>query len=81
MIKEAVNRANSENSTTGSLGFELPDVVFRDYDIRGFAESEITAEFAQRLGHSLAYIFKQDNHHSVYIGRDCRLSSPCCYRP
>ncbi len=76
MIKEAVTSANSENSTTGSLRFELPDVVFRDYDIRGFAESEITSEFAQRLGNSLAYIFAQDNHHSVYIGRDCRLSSP-----
>lgn len=75
MTKEAVNHKTSPNIMVGSA-VELPNVVFRDYDIRGYAQSEINVAFARRLGNSLASIFKQDNHHSVYVGRDCRLSSP-----
>lgn len=76
MTKEAVNCADEPLETATATAVRLPDVVFRDYDIRGYAQTEIDAEFAQRLGNSLAYILKQDNHHSVYVGRDCRLSSP-----
>ena len=76
MTKEAVNRTNPAYEITHPSAFSVPDVVFRDYDIRGYAGTEITPEFAQRLGHSLASIFRQDNHYSVYVGCDCRLSSP-----
>jgi phosphomannomutase/phosphoglucomutase len=54
---------------------ELPEEVFRNYDIRGFAGSQITPKFAYKLGAALTTILKQQ-HSSIYLGRDARLSSP-----
>ena len=54
---------------------ELPDEVFRNYDIRGFAGSQITPKFAHKLGAALATMLKQQ-HSIIYMGRDGRLSSP-----
>ncbi|MCT2529493.1 hypothetical protein N2382_01365 [SAR92 clade bacterium H921] len=56
--------------------FVLPDVVFRDYDIRGIADIEINPEFASRLGKTIGTIILQNGHTAIYIGRDGRLSSP-----
>jgi phosphomannomutase/phosphoglucomutase len=56
--------------------FSAPDVVFRDYDIRGLAGSELTPEFASRLGKTLGTIILKNNHSAMYVGRDGRLSSP-----
>ena len=53
----------------------LPNEVFRDYDIRGFSYTQITPEFARRLGAAIATMFKQKNHDAIYVGRDCRLNS------
>ena len=54
---------------------ELPEEVFRNYDIRGFAGSQITPKFAYKLGTALTTMLKQQ-HSSIYLGRDARLSSP-----
>lgn len=56
--------------------FVLPDAVFRDYDIRGIAGTEVTSEFASRLGKTIGTIILQNGHTAIYIGRDGRLSSP-----
>lgn len=56
--------------------FFAPDVVFRDYDIRGIADAELSPEFALRLGKTLGTIILQNNHSAMYVGRDGRLSSP-----
>ncbi|MDG1312564.1 MAG: phosphomannomutase/phosphoglucomutase [Porticoccaceae bacterium] len=56
--------------------FRAPDVVFRDYDIRGIAGTEITPEFAARLGKTLGNIILKNGHRAMYVGRDGRLSSP-----
>ena len=56
--------------------FLVPDVVFRDYDIRGIAGSEITKVFAERLGKTIGSVILQNGHTSIYIGRDGRISSP-----
>ena len=56
--------------------FLVPDVVFRDYDIRGIAGTEITKAFAERLGKTIGSIILQNGHTSIYIGRDGRISSP-----
>jgi phosphomannomutase/phosphoglucomutase len=55
---------------------ELPDEVFRNYDIRGFADSQITPRFACKLGAALATMLIQQQYSSIYLGRDGRLSSP-----
>jgi phosphomannomutase/phosphoglucomutase len=54
---------------------ELPEEVFRNYDIRGFAGSQITPKFAYKLGTALTTMLKQQQS-SIYLGRDARLSSP-----
>ena len=76
MTKDAINCENLSEAMISPAVFSVPDVVFRDYDIRGFAGTQINAEFALRLGKTLASIFQQNGHSAVYIGRDCRLSSP-----
>jgi phosphomannomutase/phosphoglucomutase len=60
----------------GDPNFAVPDVVFRDYDIRGIAGTEITPEFASRLGKAIGSIILKNGHSAIYIGRDGRLSSP-----
>ncbi len=52
----------------------LPTHVFREYDIRGLADSEITPAFAQAL--AWAYIQFLPEHHQapVIVARDVRLS-------
>ncbi len=52
----------------------IPKVVFRDYDIRGLADSEITPQFALQLGRALGTLMIK-NDPVVYVGRDARLSS------
>ena len=58
-----------------SIPFVASDVVFRDYDIRGIADTEITPEFATRLGKTLGSIIIKNGHKAIYVGRDGRLSS------
>ncbi len=63
---------------------QIPEWVFRDYDIRGLADREISPYFAQRLGRALGALLRDGSAEnnlkanlapSVYIGRDARLSS------
>lgn len=70
-----MNNAQAINSSNSYTADELPEEVFRDYDIRGFAGSQITPKFAYKLGTALAIMLKQQ-HSSIYMGRDGRLSSP-----
>lgn len=63
---------------------KLPKIVpaiFREYDIRGIAERDISAEFAERLGLAYARFIGQRKpvagrkRLTVAVGRDCRLTS------
>ena len=54
----------------------FPSVVFRDYDIRGLAGTELTPEFARRLGQVLANKVQALGEHSLIVGSDGRNSSP-----
>lgn len=75
MTKEAIDYQNSAQAIMPTA-FGLPEAVFREYDIRGYAETEIDTEFARRLGTAMAAILHSDNLTKIYVGRDCRLSSP-----
>lgn len=50
--------------------------VFREYDIRGVAERDLTDSFARELGRALGTFQRRLGHQSIGLGRDCRLSSP-----
>jgi phosphomannomutase/phosphoglucomutase len=52
--------------------------IFREYDIRGIAGKDISAEFAYRLGRAFtewAVAQTQKEKLTISIGRDCRLTS------
>lgn len=60
------------------MTLKLNPQVFREYDIRGYVDKDLTNEFAFILGQAFASLVKdsQPNPGAVAIGYDCRLSSP-----
>ncbi len=50
--------------------------VFREYDIRGVAESDFPDDFVADLGRAVGAYFSDAGARRVTLGRDCRLSSP-----
>lgn len=55
---------------------KLPEYVFRDYDIRGKAGTDITEEFANSLGQVLGTIALGNGEHRIVLCADGRQSSP-----
>ncbi len=56
--------------------FTSPD-IFKAYDIRGLAETEITPDFAFRVGLAFARFLEQEREPAtIVIGEDMRPSSP-----
>lgn len=68
------NEQKAEEETTPSV--HVPSKVFRDYDIRGIAETELTTDFAFRLGKVLAKRAQSLGDHTLVVGSDGRRSSP-----
>jgi phosphomannomutase / phosphoglucomutase len=52
----------------------MPNHIWRSFDIRGVAETEITPEFAKRFGRACASYFHQRNLFKIAVGRDTRNS-------
>jgi len=50
--------------------------VFRQYDIRGTVNKDLTEEFVYELGLACGTYFRRHNVKTISLGRDCRLSSP-----
>lgn len=54
----------------------LKPTIFREYDIRGIADAELSSPGVEQLGRGLGtYIRRHSGGHVVSVGRDCRLSS------
>lgn len=54
----------------------FPDHIFRAYDIRGDAETELTDELVQRIGRAVGTLAIERGESQVILGSDGRLSSP-----
>ncbi|MFM1652970.1 phosphomannomutase/phosphoglucomutase [Brevibacillus sp. B_LB10_24] len=54
----------------------LPSHVFREYDIRGKAEAEISRDFARLLGLAFGRRIRSAGEQKAIVGRDNRTSSP-----
>jgi len=67
---------NRQNGLFPENEFLAQASVFREYDIRGLANSEITDEFAKYLGVALGELALSRNQQAFFVGRDARLSSP-----
>jgi phosphomannomutase/phosphoglucomutase len=50
--------------------------VFREYDIRGVAETDFTDGFVADLGRSMGAYLVDGGAKTITLGRDCRVSSP-----
>src|SRR5579885_105586 len=53
----------------------LKPTIFREYDIRGVAETELLSEDVADLGRALGTLLQRRSGPAVNLGRDCRLSS------
>jgi len=50
--------------------------VFREYDIRGIVDRDLTEDFVRLLGRGCGTYFAEHGVKAIALGRDCRLSSP-----
>src|SRR5260370_957088 len=53
----------------------LKPTIFREYDIRGIAESELQDPGIEDLGRAVGTYLQRHNGKNINLGRDCRLSS------
>lgn len=54
----------------------LKPTIFREYDIRGIADQELTDAGVEELGRALGTYLQKNAGRRVSVGRDTRLSSP-----
>ncbi|MGH9647242.1 MAG: phosphomannomutase/phosphoglucomutase [Bryobacteraceae bacterium] len=54
----------------------LKPTIFREYDIRGVADTELLSSDVVDLGRGLGTLLQRKSGRSITLGRDCRLSSP-----
>ncbi len=53
--------------------------IFREYDIRGVADRDLTDDITKKIGHGLARMLKPTERGEpprIVVGRDCRRSGP-----
>jgi len=53
----------------------LKSTIFREYDIRGVAETELLSPDVVDLGRGLGTVLQRKSGRRINLGRDCRLSS------
>src|SRR5437867_11833861 len=53
----------------------LKPTIFREYDIRGIAETELLDSDVYDLGMAAGTFLQRHNGQNINLGRDCRLSS------
>jgi phosphomannomutase/phosphoglucomutase len=49
--------------------------IFREYDIRGLVDHELTIDVVESLGKALGTVVRRKGGRTVVVGRDCRESS------
>jgi phosphomannomutase/phosphoglucomutase len=54
----------------------LNPAIFREYDIRGIADADLTSPDVEQLGRGLGTYLIRNSGKEINVGRDCRLSSP-----
>ncbi len=54
----------------------LKPEIFREYDIRGIVDQDLTPETVELLGRGIGTYIRRHDKKQVALGQDCRLSSP-----
>ena len=55
---------------------EINKLIFREYDIRGIAEKDLTEGVVKSVAAAVSSVFTEKNIGQIIIGRDGRISSP-----
>jgi len=55
---------------------EVPRTIFREYDIRGLVDQDLTEEAVHLVGRALGSAVRERDGRRVVVGRDCRESGP-----
>ncbi|GAB7530591.1 phosphomannomutase/phosphoglucomutase [Pseudomonas sp. 3A(2025)] len=80
LLDDNQNFLRSELSPTmnspASVAPQLPDTIFRAYDIRGVVGDTLHAETAYWIGRAIGAQSLAENEPNVSVGRDGRLSGP-----
>ena len=50
--------------------------IFREYDIRGIVETDLTPDVVEKIGRAYATLARERGVKKVAVGRDGRLTSP-----
>lgn len=58
------------------MDIQIPDHVFRGYDLRGLVDKELTPKNVEHLSRGYATWLLQRRIYDCVLGYDCRLSSP-----
>jgi phosphomannomutase/phosphoglucomutase len=51
-------------------------LIFREYDVRGVADRDLTDQLAEDLGRAFGTFLTRRGQRRIVLGRDCRVSSP-----
>ncbi len=68
-------RYQQAERSEGRPVIELPGKIFREYDIRGLVDVDLTTDGVSGLGLAIASTFTREGITSAVVGRDVRLSS------
>jgi len=49
--------------------------IFREYDIRGLVDKDLTEPVVEKVGRGLGTLVRRDGGRWIVVGRDCRESS------
>ena len=52
----------------------MNESIFREYDIRGIADTDLTDEHVSNIASAFATYSDKFNVKKICVGRDCRLS-------
>lgn len=75
-IDEVLDLDLSEVATENDIDDGFPGHIFRAYDIRGVANTELTDKIVGKIGGALASIADEAGEQAFIVASDCRQSSP-----
>jgi phosphomannomutase / phosphoglucomutase len=58
----------------------VPAHIFREYDIRGLADTELTDDVITKLGRAFATAMSRESKSKIAVGHDLRTSSPRLFK-
>jgi phosphomannomutase/phosphoglucomutase len=71
-----ITQGDEEEGGDGNKDVDIPQVIFRKYDIRGVVGETLTRKIVYKIGQAVGSEAAIKGVKSLAVGRDGRLSSP-----